>query len=642
MTVRPIRVFFHLSFLTAFLALHLTVASATPAADYSHARVVRLSLVQGEVKVSRTGGTADSLGQNLGWEQAMINLPIREGFVLATGQGRTEVEFESGAAAYLAENSVLQFTELALSDGARITKLTLTQGTATIYANPSREDAFVIKTPTLEVALTKKGRIRVDTYDDGVTVSALRGEAEVTSSAGSTHVSKGQSLSLRADNPNATISSIPKDDDWDRWVADREETVQSTTAAASNRINSPYYNAGVADLSTYGTWISYGGYDNCWRPLGVNYAWTPFSSGRWSFYPGFGWTWVSSEPWGWLPYHFGGWVFSPVYGWLWVPGHTQQWRFGFRPATAVFVQSNNRVGWIPMHPLDRRGDKPLNMEHGLVTQTGPGSLVHVPVTPAERIQVLRDAPRGLQAGEVHSAAPPQRISRRLDGDEDRNAAGAPGAGIVYDRRERRFVNANPDAGANPADKTNINVNHQDNRPSVAGAPNDRRDAPASSVAPNPAVMTVTPSRPVGRDEQTAQPAAAPQVGSQLSIDRARRMNRDNTDSFDHDKGDAPRSMVRPQPPSAPPSTSHEAAPMRVNPPPTPVAPRTEPRPIPPRFEPHTEPRVESSHPAQPAAAPMPRYSPPPTAPAAPRYSPPSMPRQEPSQNQQGRGHQNPH
>src|SRR6266852_4287287 len=81
---------------------------ATPAGvnayDYSYARVVRLSYVQGEVQIARP--------DQQGWETAYVNTPIQQGFTIGTNNGRAEVEFESGATAYIAENSVVQFTEL--------------------------------------------------------------------------------------------------------------------------------------------------------------------------------------------------------------------------------------------------------------------------------------------------------------------------------------------------------------------------------------------------------------------------------------------------------------------------------------------------------------------------------------------------
>src|SRR5712692_2195104 len=141
--------------LLMILALAGVVVSIPPAAsayDYTYARVVRLSLVDGDVQVARPRAENDDQSTDSGWEQAVVNLPIQQGFSVATGQGRAEIEFENGATARLADNSLLQFTELALSNGGRITRLTLTQGTATFYANLSRGDSFVVASPHLQVS----------------------------------------------------------------------------------------------------------------------------------------------------------------------------------------------------------------------------------------------------------------------------------------------------------------------------------------------------------------------------------------------------------------------------------------------------------------------------------------------------------
>jgi ferric-dicitrate binding protein FerR (iron transport regulator) len=176
MTIRPAR----LLTLLAAIALIAALSPAAPAADYSHARIVRLSQVQGEVKVARQDSSAASSSRDLNWEEAVVNLPIREGHVLATGNGRAVIEFENGAVAYLAENSVLQFTELALSDGARVTALDLMQGTDTFYANPASADSFVVRSPSVEVKLARKGRFRLDVYDDGSAVGVQQGQVDVT------------------------------------------------------------------------------------------------------------------------------------------------------------------------------------------------------------------------------------------------------------------------------------------------------------------------------------------------------------------------------------------------------------------------------------------------------------------------------
>ena len=490
MTIRLVRLLSILS----IIALIVAFSPAAPAADYSHARIVRLSQVQGEVKVARTDSSEGSSGQNLNWEEAVVNLPIREGYVLATGNGRAVVEFEHVAMAYLADNSVLQFTGLALSDGARLTELTLTQGTATFYANPASEDSFVVKSPSVEVKLARKGRFRLDTYDDGSAVDVQQGEVDVTSGAEgaeTNHVTKGQSLSFRAGGQNdVTIGRLPDEDDWDHWVSDHEDSILSATNYANTYVNSPDYSAGLSDLYTYGNWFSEPGYGYCWRPAGVGYGWSPFFNGQWVFLRGFGWTWVSFEPWGWMPYHFGGWVFSPVYGWLWVPGG-----FGFggfrnwRPATAVFVRgSNGLVGWVPVHPHDARGSAPANLAQGVITRAaGGGTVVRLPVEGVGKIKSVSAPPRGFTGAPPVSVAPPLLVSRSLAGD-----AGVPGAargssGIVFDPRERKFVNSNPAASSGSSTAPALQKNSADavrKQSEVISSGNSAPGAPLVRSAPS--------------------------------------------------------------------------------------------------------------------------------------------------------------
>src|SRR5947208_8611274 len=111
-------------------------------ADSGHARIVRLSLVEGDVRFARDvkgDPLADSNGE---WETAVLNLPIRQGYVLATDNGRAVVEFENGAMAFLAENTVLEFYGLSSEDGGFTTRLVLRQGSGEFYPNPAQGDYF--------------------------------------------------------------------------------------------------------------------------------------------------------------------------------------------------------------------------------------------------------------------------------------------------------------------------------------------------------------------------------------------------------------------------------------------------------------------------------------------------------------------
>src|ERR1700761_4461295 len=105
----------------------LCAANPKPASADSHVRIVRLSLIQGDVRFARQFHDDSLTDPKAVWEAASLNLPLREGYVLATGTGRAEVEFENGAMAFLGNNTVVEFYDLSLHDGGRISRLVLRQ-----------------------------------------------------------------------------------------------------------------------------------------------------------------------------------------------------------------------------------------------------------------------------------------------------------------------------------------------------------------------------------------------------------------------------------------------------------------------------------------------------------------------------------
>ena len=485
------------------LALALVLPGTVLADDYSHVRIVRLSLVQGDVRFSRPAGDNGAEGQNPAWETAVANLPIREGYVLVTGDGRAAVEFENGAAAYLAENSTLEFTQMGLSDGALITHLKLDQGTATFYAHPGHADEFMVQAPNLSVSLGDKGSFRLDVTGDGSWVSVLNGHAQVASEAGPQEVDKGQMLVLHTGEASTSIASVPSGDDFDKWVAGREETVRTATTTALQYANSPAYTAGFADLSMYGAWSPYAGFGSCWQPYGAGLGWAPFSSGIWMYDASFGgWNWVSSEPWGWLPYHFGGWLYGGN-GWCWAPsGFGWTGIAPWQPLTGVWVNCPGRgrhppIGIVPVHPLDRPGLAPRNAGKGIIVlgsrrTGGPvGTTVHR-FDPGDNPQVISAPPRNfLREGLSPAPAPPASRTFVSTGSGNvRPTSGAPsanpGPGIVYDQREHKYVNADAASGAA--------ANAPAGNP--AGTMPPTASGPASQTGRESRPVLVAPARPV--------------------------------------------------------------------------------------------------------------------------------------------------
>jgi hypothetical protein len=419
-------------------------------AEASHARIIRLSLVQGDVRFTRDVKGDPLTSDRATWEGATLNLPIRQGYVLATDHGRAEVEFENGAMAFLAENTVLEFYDLSLEDGAKTTRLVLRQGTASFYVNPGGEDYFSVTGGDFTVEADGRAGFRLDNFDDGSVVDVTKGRVSVLRKNKATALVKGQSLSMRAGDNNSTeIARLPENDDFDRWVSGREDAVQTATAAGQQYVNTGYYSSGIADLYTYGSWYPVGGYGNCWRPYGVGLGWSPFSSGGWFMDPALGWSFIGSQPWGWMPYHFGGWIFDPFYGWLWSPGIGLG--FGgfipFQPVTGVFVKSKNGLlGVVPVHPLDVKGKAPLNLTKAIFPVTGGtvSTQAFAGASAGESWKAIKTAPReSLTNTAVAVSAAPERVSRTIIGGRstarvvtlDRNSS------IAYDPREHRFVNA---------------------------------------------------------------------------------------------------------------------------------------------------------------------------------------------------------
>jgi hypothetical protein len=505
---------FHILLRSLFLAALVLLFAGWLRADSSHARIIRLSLVQGDVRFTRDVHGDPLTSDKANWEGATLNLPIRQGYVLATDHGRAEVEFENGAMAFLAENTVLEFYDLSLEDGAKTTRLVLRQGTASFYVNPGSGDYFSVTGGDFTVEADGRAGFRLDNFDDGSVVDVSKGRVSVLRKNKTTALVKGQSLSMRAGDNNSTeVARLPETDDFDRWVAGREDAVATATNAAQQYVSSPYYTSGIADLYTYGSWYPISGYGNCWRPYGVGLGWSPFAGGGWFMDPVYGSTFIGAQPWGWLPYHYGGWVFDPFFGWLWSPG----FGFGFngiapfRPVTGVFIRSKTGLlGLVPVHPLDVRGKEPINLAKGVFPVAG-GAVSQQAMAGAtaagESWKVMKAAPReSLTNTAVAASAAPARVSRTIVGGGsnarvvtlDRNSS------IAYDAREHRFVNGAAvaqTAAAKSAEKTDATrealtgERAGQGRAGASAAPSVR--VPAASMraaAPPPRVMAPPPAR----------------------------------------------------------------------------------------------------------------------------------------------------
>jgi len=315
----------------------------------SNPRIIRLSFVEGNVTIEPPDLQT--------WAQAPVNTPLEEGFKLSTGDGSfAEVQFENGGTVRLGQFGLLEFTALGLApDGTKIDHLNLREGYATFHPLPSRiGESLDIDTPCARLTAQGGAQFRVD-LDQGVErVEVFDGEVSVRSNQGETTLARESLLLMRpgTSEPFAVSQGISQDD-WDRWVEDREIQLAAGSGgpppdgSMADDSESVY---GMTDLSQYGNWVDVPGEGYGWIPFGMGVGWAPYVNGQWCWYPGWGYIWIGSEPWGWWPYHNGGWRHVPGPGWVWFPSPRRKWSAN----TVAWFHGPGWVGWVPRSP--RRGD----------------------------------------------------------------------------------------------------------------------------------------------------------------------------------------------------------------------------------------------------------------------------------------------
>ena len=285
----------------------------------SQVRIVRLSSVDGDVRVDR------NLGQ--GFERAFLNLPITEGMKLQTGRdGRAEVEFEDGSVVRLAPGSVAEFSHLALKDsGAKTSEFKLQQGTA--YVDFRGNDEFTLDFGRETISPKDPAHFRVRMNDANAVVAVFKGKIKVDGDSGSVDVGKNDAVTFDLANRDQYETAKLEELPFDTWDKEQGKYHDAYFNKNHDQVQGGY---GVSDLNYYGTFINAPGYGSVWQPYFVNAGWNPYMDGMWAYYPGSGYAWVSAYPWGWTPFHCGSWLFGQSFGWGWQPGGCMN-GFGFVP-----------------------------------------------------------------------------------------------------------------------------------------------------------------------------------------------------------------------------------------------------------------------------------------------------------------------
>lgn len=338
---------------------------AAPAAQ-SSPMPARLSDVEGTVRIAQTPVEAtapSSTGMppppppEALFRQALPNMPVMAGMDVQTGSdGRAELQFPDGDIARVAPNSEVVVVALGL-EGER---LRAANGLS-YYEQPGGATGSVAVLVGPDV-VTPQGSslLRVDLDKTPYQVAVLRGAALVDGIAEGGNspgvgfaLASGQTAMLAPASPqDYDVKSEASSNSWDTWNTDRDaastEMANGSTAghAGSDTEEAEAWN----DLDYYGTWYDVPGAGLAWGPDGVDASFDPYGAGAWGFYPGVGYTWISSYPWGWLPYRCGGWGFFPSFGWLWQPGNACGLRWFPYPA----IRSGPPGYRIPSLPSQRR------------------------------------------------------------------------------------------------------------------------------------------------------------------------------------------------------------------------------------------------------------------------------------------------
>ena len=194
-------------------------------------------------------------------------------------------------------------------------------------------------------------------------------------------------------------------------------------------------------------------------------------NGSWAWYPGFGYTWVSSYPWGWTPYRYGSWLYVPNYGWAWQPGGS---RLGWNTVPRVI---NPPRQFIPPQP-------PTSAHSTIVVRRGP---IVTPAGSANKVVIHSDsAGLGIPRGSIRNLG---KVSQqvRQEGSVTTKVHTMPG-------RTPAVLSTSPSAGSN-ASIPNASSS------SRTAAPASRVSSPRMST-PAPRSAPTTRSAPASRTSPT--------------------------------------------------------------------------------------------------------------------------------------------
>jgi hypothetical protein len=335
----------------------------------SGVRIVRLSVAQGDVQIDRNTGD--------GWEQAINNMPVVGGArIYAAEESKAEIEFEDGSSVRLAGPAQITLVELSSnSSGAPVNVLQVNSGEVYVNARLRRNDDFrLVDADGASFVIKRPSRLRLTVDQQTASLAMMDGEAVGQNS--DAKIISGQTYNYILGQPGsaASLNSVPPEPE-DGWNQKRESYNDQYAPTGAQFSGSDDPNAaGVADLGYYGNYSDIPGYGVAWQPNNVGPDWDPFDNGAWSYYPGWGWTFVSGYNWGWAPFYYGDWCYIGGRGWWWRPGPVHGPGHGWHPQPLVTGHPGGK--WSAPHPPAKAAGHATVAVAGSHLRVGPISETH--------------------------------------------------------------------------------------------------------------------------------------------------------------------------------------------------------------------------------------------------------------------------
>jgi hypothetical protein len=409
--------------LSTLLAATLPPSATAAQTTSPYPEIVRLSLVQGDVRITR--GPRAEKASGSAWEQAVPNLPLQSGFSIATGEGRAEIEFEDASTLYLAPNSALTLNDLTTFNSIPSSTFTLLTGTVTLDLHTTIPgEHFLLETPVGQVVIDYPANAieRADSYLDAMAVTTWKLPApdpqdlSFPNHAVASTVVYRKGVRPRILPAHATENTTTA---WDHWVAARISGRNAAMLRVMHQANLTTPLPGLNDMEAQGSFFSCEPYGTCWQPstpspevppstaqqaspeqataqqtASPNAAASATSTPRIATTtPNATWEDVgdfpcfpgdlrqlvaidpltgrrrilrtefdpSAFPYDWTVCHAGAWIrFHHRYAW--VVGRHRHHTYPVH-----WVKSHGRTAFVPVHPLDAKGKPPVNLREGLFT-----------------------------------------------------------------------------------------------------------------------------------------------------------------------------------------------------------------------------------------------------------------------------------